>query len=72
MQMTPCCAYGSDKPDLRFGMEITDITEEMRTLGLEGFPAAIEAGAVARAIVLPAAGGIRQARACARSTKSCG
>ena len=47
--------FGSDKPDLRFGMEIADITEEMRTLGLEGFPAAIEAGAVARAIVLPAA-----------------
>ncbi|MBX7184539.1 MAG: aspartate--tRNA ligase [Vicinamibacteria bacterium] len=47
--------FGSDKPDLRFGMEISDITEEMRTLGLEGFPAAIEAGAVARAIVLPAA-----------------
>jgi aspartyl-tRNA synthetase len=54
--------FGSDKPDLRFGMEISDITEEMRTLGLEGFPAAIEAGAVARAIVLPAAGGISGTR----------
>jgi aspartyl-tRNA synthetase len=54
--------FGSDKPDLRFGMEISDITEEMRTLGLEGFPAAIEAGAVARAIVLPASGGISGTR----------
>ena len=54
--------FGSDKPDLRFGMEISDITEEMRTLGLEGFPAAIEAGAVARAIVLPAGGGLSGTR----------
>jgi aspartyl-tRNA synthetase len=49
--------FGSDKPDLRFGMEITDITGEMKTLGLDGFPATIEAGAVARAIVLPGKGG---------------
>jgi aspartyl-tRNA synthetase len=54
--------FGSDKPDLRFGMEISDITEEMKTLGLEGFPAAIEAGAVARAIVLPASGGMSGTR----------
>ena len=54
--------YGSDKPDLRFAMPITDITEEMKTLGLETFPALIDAGARARAIVLPAAGGISGTR----------
>src|SRR5512134_2008709 len=30
--------YGSDKPDLRFDMPITDVTEEMATLGLDTFP----------------------------------
>jgi len=54
--------YGSDKPDLRFGMPIADVTEELRTLGLEGFPAAIEGGARARAIALPAAGGVSGTR----------
>jgi aspartyl-tRNA synthetase len=34
----------------------------MRTLGLEGFPATIEAGAIARAIVLPASGGVSGTR----------
>ena len=32
--------YGSDKPDLRFEMPIADVTEELRTLGLETFPGA--------------------------------
>jgi len=54
--------YGSDKPDLRFGMPIADVTEEMATLGLEGFPGLIEQGARARGIVLPAAGGISGTR----------
>jgi aspartyl-tRNA synthetase len=54
--------YGSDKPDLRFGMPITDVTEEMRTLGLDTFPGLIEGGARARAIVLPASGGISGTR----------
>jgi aspartyl-tRNA synthetase len=54
--------YGSDKPDLRFGMEISDVTEEMGTLGLDTFPGLIAAGARARAIVLPAAGGISGTR----------
>ncbi len=50
--------YGSDKPDLRFEMPISDVSEEMSTLGLLNFPGLIEGGARARAIVLPAAGGV--------------
>jgi aspartyl-tRNA synthetase len=48
--------YGSDKPDLRFGLPIADVTEEMGTLGLDTFPGLITAGARARALVLPASG----------------
>jgi len=54
--------YGSDKPDLRFGMPISDVTEEMKTLGLDTFPGLIAEGARARAIVLPAQGGISGTR----------
>ncbi|HEY6548780.1 MAG TPA: aspartate--tRNA ligase [Vicinamibacteria bacterium] len=54
--------YGSDKPDLRFDMPIADVTEEMATLGLEGFPALIEQGARARVITLPSAAGISGTR----------
>jgi aspartyl-tRNA synthetase len=54
--------YGSDKPDLRFGMPITDVTEEMSTLGLDTFPQLIAEGALSRAIVLPASGGVSGTR----------
>jgi aspartyl-tRNA synthetase len=54
--------YGSDKPDLRFGMPITDVTDELKVLGLDTFPGLIEQGARARAIVLPAAGGVSGTR----------
>jgi aspartyl-tRNA synthetase len=54
--------YGSDKPDLRFGMPITDVTEEMRTLGLDTFPGLIEGGALSRAIVLPVSSGVSGTR----------
>jgi aspartyl-tRNA synthetase len=50
--------YGSDKPDLRFGMPITDVSEELAGLGLANYPGLLEKGARARAIVLPAAGGV--------------
>jgi aspartyl-tRNA synthetase len=54
--------YGSDKPDLRFGMPITDVTAEMKTLGLDTFPGLIEGGALSRAIVLPASSGVSGTR----------
>jgi len=54
--------YGSDKPDLRFEMPVADVTDEMKTLGLESFPGLIAEGARARAIVLPAAGGVSGTR----------
>jgi aspartyl-tRNA synthetase len=54
--------YGSDKPDLRFAMPITDVTEEIATLGLDTFPGLIADGARARAIVLPASAGVSGTR----------
>jgi aspartyl-tRNA synthetase len=50
--------YGSDKPDLRFGMPITDVSEDLATLGLQNYPETLAAGARARAIVVPAAAGV--------------
>ncbi|MBE6089031.1 MAG: aspartate--tRNA ligase [Clostridium beijerinckii] len=44
--------YGSDKPDLRFGMEITNITEEVKDLDFVVFKSAIEAGGSVRALCL--------------------
>jgi aspartyl-tRNA synthetase len=54
--------YGSDKPDLRFAMPITDVTDDMRELGLDTFPGLIAEGARARAFALPAAGGVSGTR----------
>jgi aspartyl-tRNA synthetase len=50
--------YGSDKPDLRFGMPITDVSDELRVLGLANYPGLLDAGARARAVVVPATAGL--------------
>jgi aspartyl-tRNA synthetase len=50
--------YGTDKPDLRFDLPITDVSEEMAVLGLQNYPGLLEQGARARAIVIPASGGV--------------
>lgn len=48
--------YGSDKPDLRFGMELVDLTEELRGTGFGVFGGAIEAGGAVKAIRVEGAG----------------
>ncbi|OAA91849.1 aspartate--tRNA ligase [Clostridium ljungdahlii] len=45
--------YGSDKPDLRFGMEINDISEVVKNIDFKMFQSAIEAGGSVRAIKVP-------------------
>lgn len=42
--------YGSDKPDTRFGMEITDISENVKDIDFVVFRSALEAGGSVRAI----------------------
>ncbi len=45
--------YGSDKPDLRFGMEINDISEAVKNADFKVFKDALEAGGSVRAIKAP-------------------
>ena len=44
--------YGSDKPDLRFGMEIADLTPIFKGTGFRGFAAALDGGGAVRGINL--------------------
>ncbi len=52
--------YGSDKPDLRFGLEIEDLTEVFKSGGCDFkvFNSIIEEGGVVRAIRVPDGGGM--------------
>lgn len=49
--------FGSDKPDTRFGMEIVDISEIVKSCGFGVFTSAIEAGGSVRAITAKNAAG---------------
>ena len=44
--------YGSDKPDLRFGMEITDLSEVVKDVDFMVFKSALEIGGSVRALCL--------------------
>jgi aspartyl-tRNA synthetase len=52
--------YGSDKPDLRYGVELTELTGYLRGTGFRVFAGAIEAGGYVGAVVMP--GGAGQSR----------
>ena len=44
--------YGVDKPDVRFGMELKDISELVKDCGFKVFTSAVESGGSVRAIVV--------------------
>jgi aspartyl-tRNA synthetase len=48
--------YGTDKPDLRFGLEIADLTDILGTSGFKVFSDAAQAGGVIKAIAVPGCG----------------
>ncbi|MBQ8932853.1 MAG: aspartate--tRNA ligase [Lachnospiraceae bacterium] len=48
--------YGSDKPDLRFGLPIRDVSEIAGSSGFSVFKNAVEAGGVVRGIRVPGEG----------------
>ena len=45
--------YGTDKPDLRFGLEIADLTDILGSSGFKVFSDAVQAGGVIKGIVAP-------------------
>ncbi|WP_264844711.1 aspartate--tRNA ligase [Caldinitratiruptor microaerophilus] len=49
--------YGSDKPDLRFGLELVDVTDLLRESPFQVFRAAIEAGGVVKCLRAPGCAG---------------
>ena len=44
--------FGSDKPDTRFGLELQDLTEELRNTSMNVFAGAIADGGIAKCIVV--------------------
>ena len=45
--------YGSDRPDLRFGLELVDLTDGLRGTAFNAFRGVIDAGGTVRGMVIP-------------------
>jgi len=48
--------FGSDKPDLRYGMELADLGTVFATTGFRAFAGALEAGGMIKAMAVPGGG----------------
>lgn len=54
--------YGSDRPDLRFGMELVDLTEDLEATEFTVFASAIKNGGAVKAIVAPKAASLSRSQ----------
>jgi aspartyl-tRNA synthetase len=45
--------YGSDRPDLRFGLELKDVSEALRSTGFQAFAGVLAAGGQIKALIAP-------------------
>ena len=50
--------YGSDKPDLRYGMELADVSAAFAATGFQAFAAALAKGSVIKALAAPGGAGL--------------
>jgi aspartyl-tRNA synthetase len=50
--------FGSDKPDLRFGLELVDVADLFRDGAFQAFAQVIGAGGTVKALCIPGAGGL--------------
>lgn len=66
--------YGTDKPDLRFRMELFDLTEIFKATDFHVFRSALEAGGAIKCLVAPASAGMsrREADELSESAKGLG
>ena len=66
--------YGSDKPDLRFGLPIEDVTETLRGSEFKVFESAIQGGSLVCGVNMPGQAGVsrKQIDELTELAKSCG
>jgi len=55
--------YGSDKPDIRFGLELADVSGLFRGSAFQAFAQVVEAGGVVKALRVPGAAGLSRKEA---------
>jgi aspartyl-tRNA synthetase len=55
--------FGSDKPDLRFGLELTDLSELFAASAFQAFAAVLAGGGVVKGLCVPGAGGLSRKEA---------